>query len=156
MNNPEKEKDERRYFIDVRWYQEKGRSFAFIARSRMCQGCQRRVGKEETEVRVPVVDETSGKVVFEMRKIPYGEDPFTTIGTCCAKKQDFISVRWPLLEAIFRIFLANANQPLTADGVCQRLKEWMAHQDVRRDLSTAVIERLLENDTYYGIRPFVV
>jgi hypothetical protein len=41
--------------------------------------------------------------------------------THCAKEPDFISERTALVDAVFRIFLANGNTPLTPVELAERL-----------------------------------
>ena len=50
------------------------------------------------------------------------------------------------------LFLANANQPLTLEQVKERLGEWLGEASNYRDLSFKTIQRLLDNDCYYGFR----
>ena len=141
------------YFIDVSWFEENSRSFALIAQSRMCPSCRGRIGTEHQE-RVPVVDAQSGRVVFEVRQVPYGSNPLVIIRDCCSKAKGYITPEMPILEVIFRLFLANANQPLGLSDLYERLKEWMVSVGSSRDISPEVLKRLLDHDHYYGLRRF--
>ncbi|MBI4301636.1 MAG: hypothetical protein HY664_03435 [Chloroflexi bacterium] len=145
------EDNEPRYHIDLNWYEENHRSFPLLAQGRMCSACQQKLGVEE-EKQVPVVDAKSGRVVFETRKVPYGENPFLVIRDCCSKKGDYIISDMSLKEILFRIFLANANQPLTLEQIKERLKDWLNEATSYRDLSNRILQFLLDNDQYYGFR----
>jgi hypothetical protein len=57
----------------------------------------------------------------------------------------------PLLEVIFRLFLANGNQPLTPEELLQGLRKRRGEVPVA--LTPEALCQLLEKDSYYGIRP---
>ncbi|GAI07324.1 unnamed protein product, partial [marine sediment metagenome] len=42
-------------------------------------------------------------------------DLLTTIKDCCSKTPGFITDKLPILGSIFRLFLANGNQPLDVE-----------------------------------------
>jgi hypothetical protein len=59
----------------------------------------------------------------------------------------------PTLEAIFRIFLANANQPMTLEQVREQLAEWCPGGGCQwLLLPHDMLERLVLNDRHYGLR----
>ena len=129
MNNGEVKT---RYIIDLDWYQQAGRSFPVLAQSRLCSSCQKR------QTPVP------GRAITDL---------FQVIKDCCSKKEGFISPNLPLLEMIFRLFLANGDQPLELEQIQEQLKEWLGTFRDSRDLSIRVLERLIDNDDCYGLRP---
>ena len=139
-----------RYFIDFQWYEENNRSFSAFVQSRLCFSCQ---SKLETEVERSIPVETSdGKVVFETRRATYGDDLLAVIRDCCSQARDFIHPNLPVMEIVFRIFLANRNQPLTLEEIEERLGEKLAAADRPRTLSPEILQRMLDNDGYYGLR----
>ena len=75
-----------------------------------------------------------------------GEDPFDLIRDCCSKSGGFITPRLPILEAVFRLFLANGNQPMDLEQIKEKLKGWHA-----RATPPEAFERLLKSDRYYGL-----
>ena len=117
-----------RYFVDLNWYQEQGRSFAILAASRLCP-TSRKKEKSKSEAAL-------------MR----------TIKQCCSKREGFISSNMPLLEMVFRIFLANGNQPLKLGQIQEQLQK-LGDISGTRDLSIPRLKRILDNDQYYGLRP---
>lgn len=145
----EPEQSPTRYFVDLDWYEENQRSFFAMAQSRMCFACRKKVGEEE-ELSVSTFDEDKGTVIFKTVKRRYGDDPMATIGDCCSHKTEFITPALPLAEAIFRLFLACGNQPMTVEAVCQRLHESLPGDT--RDISVPAINRLLAKDQAYGFR----
>ena len=118
-----------RYFIDLDWYQEQERSFATLASSRLCPTSRK---KEKTK---------SEAVLLR------------AIKTCCSKRDGFITPNMPLLEMIFRLLLANGNQPLELGQMQEQLQKWLGDSSNARDLSVPKLKRILSNDKYYGLRP---
>ena len=117
------------YFIDMDWYQQKERSFATLAASRLCATSRK---KEKTK---------SEAVLLR------------AIRTCCSKRDGFITPNMPLLEMVFRIFLANGNQPLNMEQIQEQLQKWLGDSSNTRDFSIPKLKRILDNDRYYGLRP---
>ncbi len=62
----------------------------------------------------------------------------------CSLQRDYITPRTPLTDAIFRVFLANNNKPLTPNELGARLK---------RD-PVAILQILSGRQVYLGLRPY--
>jgi len=118
-----------RYFIDLDWYQQQERSFATLATSRLCAVSRK---KEKTK---------SEAVLLR------------TIRQCCSKRDGFITPNMPLLEMVFRLFLANGNLPLNLEQIQEQLQKWLGDSSNARDLSIPKLKRILDNDRYYGLKP---
>ncbi len=118
-----------RYFIDLDWYQQQERSFATLAASRLCPTSRK---KEKTKSEAALL---------------------RTIKQCCSKRDGFITPNMPLLEMIFRLLLANGNQPLELGQMQEQLQKWLGDTNNARDLSIPKLKRILDNDRYYGLRP---
>ena len=76
-------------------------------------------------------------------------DLLAAIKDCCSKIPGFISGELPILESIFRLFLANGNQPLDLEQLSQQLREWRGGDSYR--YSAEILSRLLESAQYYGL-----
>jgi hypothetical protein len=150
---PETETEPTRYYIDTGWYDQRNRSFRAMAQGRFCTACQAKVG-ESTQERVPTVDKKSSRVVYETRDVRYGEQPMQVIRTCCSKQRNYITPETPVLEAVFRVFLANGNQPATIERVREQLGDWISLRDRPHGYSAELIERLLLSDHRYGLCAF--
>ncbi len=118
-----------RYFIDLGWYQQQERSFATLAASRLCPTSRK---KEKTKSEAALL---------------------RTIKQCCSKRDGFITPNMPLLEMIFRLLLANGNQPLELGQMHEQLQKWLGDMNNSRDLSIPKLKRILDSDRYYGLRP---
>ena len=124
------EQTEPRWFIDLGWYEPNYRSFVTLAQGCLCSECRKRLKVEEGEV--PVAD------------------LLITIKDCCSDKPDFITGRLPIVESIFRFFLANGNQPLDLEELGKQLSERRGGDSYRT--STEILSRLLESDRCYGLK----
>ncbi|OGO04721.1 MAG: hypothetical protein A2Y60_03085 [Chloroflexi bacterium RBG_13_54_9] len=98
------------------------------------------------------IETGNGKVVFETRRVVYGDDPLALIRDCCSQASDFITPNLPVMEIVFRIFLANGNEPLTLEEIEERLEEKLAVADRLRTVPLETLQRMLDNDGYYGLR----
>lgn len=119
-----------RWFIDLDWYQRNNRSFPALAQERLCPKCRERL-------------KTQGKKEVSKAKL------FSSLRDCCSKTPGFITHKLPVLESIFRIFLANGNQPLDLEELQKQLNE--LHSEYT-NVSVEVLSRLLSRDQYYGLR----
>src|SRR5688500_16815098 len=118
----ESQSDER-YLINTDWYEHHNLSFNDVAQARFCPQCQGRLG-EDSEERYPVADKKTRRVTYEVRRVKYGSRPLTILRDCCSRRSGFISPDMPVLEAVFRILLANANQPMPLEHIRDQLREW--------------------------------
>jgi hypothetical protein len=146
------EESSAQYSVDVSWFEENTYSFDDFVQSRMCESCQGRLD-EEIEERFTVLDKKTGRASFEIRRTKYGSNPVRVIHDCCSKKRHYITPDMPTLEAVFRVFLANSNQPLTLGQVREQLAEWCPGGGCQwLLLPVEQLERLVLHDRYYGIR----
>lgn len=141
-----------RYYIDERWYTDHNKSFRTVAQARMCPQCQKKLGTEVQE-RVPTVD-ARGRVVYEMRAVPFASNPLAEIRKHCSKEPGYITAETPIAEAIFRVFLANGNQPTDLDGIIEQLSAYVPASDRPRAYAPETFARLLESSNQYGLRRF--
>ncbi|MFC1933348.1 hypothetical protein ACFLXU_07015 [Chloroflexota bacterium] len=120
-----------RWFIDLDWYQLNNRSFFILAQECLCPKCREQLRVNEKEI-------SDTKLLTAIKK-------------CCSKEPGFITGGLPILESIFRLFLANGNQSLNLEELGKQLSEWRGGNPYRT--SVEVLPRLLDSDRYYGIRP---
>jgi hypothetical protein len=144
----ETDSDSPRYAIDPGWLDQQGRSMRALAIKRFCAESRRRIG--EPIQRQQAQTNASGKVVFKTEESTYGDNPFDVIAECCALKPDYIHRQLPLMEMLFRLFLASGNAPLTIEELQLKLQEH--YIDAVRDLSERTLQRMLDSDDFYGIQ----
>jgi len=119
-----------RWFIDLDWYQQNNRSFFILARCYLCPKCRKRLQEEIS-----------------------ADELLTAIKGCCSKTPGFITDKLPILESIFRLFLANGNQALDVEELGKQLREWCGVDTYRT--SAEVLSHLLKDEQYYGIRQVI-
>jgi hypothetical protein len=119
-----------RWFIDLDWLEQNNRSFFALAQGCLCPRCRERLEVSKGEISAA--------------------DLLATIKGCCSRTPGFVTDRSPILESIFRIFLANGNQPLDLEELGKHLAERRGG-DAQRT-SAEVLSRLLGNERYYGLR----
>jgi len=137
MENKDREE---RYAIDLNWYQTKGRSFALISLTRMCE--QHQAAMESQSLPTDEA-ELSANIASIL----------STIRDCCSQRGDFITPFTPLAEAIFRLFLANNGEPLSIAEIQAGLNERMGYSVVATKATPEVIRRLLEKGRHYRYYP---
>lgn len=144
--------EEIRYFVDPQWYEERAMVFSVVAQGRLCYSCAGKLGSF-VEERYPVIDPKTKRVTFEFRRVPYAANPLPIIRDCCSRARDYITPETPLLEAIFRVFLANGNQPMTVAAVREHLLTYLPEMAaLRSDYPVEMLERLIRADRAYGLR----
>ena len=118
------------WFIDLDWYQPNNRSFFTLAGNCLCPKCRQQLKVEGGEVSAT--------------------DLVTAVKDCCSREPGFITGETPILESIFRFFLATGNQPLNLEELGRQLSEWRGGDSYRS--SVKILSRLLESDQCYGLR----
>ena len=119
------------YFIDPARAETERRSLPVLIANRLCYMC--RQGFEDAEIIVADPQDFIDLIVGH-----------------CASEQDFLLPDTPMKEAIFRVLLGNANDPMTAEQISGVLSsKW----PMTRITSPEVIQRLLDNSAYYCMAP---
>jgi len=119
-----------RWSIDLDWYQKKNRSLPTVTQSCLCPKCANQLKAKGKEISM--------------------NDLLSKIKDCCSRTPDFINGQSPILESIFRLFLANGNQPLDLEELGKQLSEWRGGDTYHA--SPEILLRLLKSDQYYGLR----
>lgn len=119
------------WFIDLNWYSEHGRSVSALLRGCLCDDCRQKLSKE-------------GNPTSETELI-------RRIRECCQQSAGFITAQMPVMESLFRLFMAGGNEPMTVAEMGRQLSERRGGDLYRT--SEEVLLRLLKNDRYYGFRP---
>jgi len=122
---------EQRWAINLEWLRKNNRSFTAMVKSSLCPKCRKKLKVDNVEAKV--------------------NDLFKAIKTCCSKSVDFITPTLPIHESVFRIFLANGNQPLTLEELGSQLNQRRGIDTYRT--SVQILSRLLKNDQHYGLQP---
>lgn len=127
-----------RFHIDFNWWQLRDRDWRVFLQGLLCPEHQLAFADLPDDHLVDFVDPMTAEVqrVDGLQHI---------LITHCAKRNDFISPRTTLVDAIFRIFLANGNVPMTSVELAQISGR-----------SPDLILRVLTGETIYrGLRPIM-
>jgi hypothetical protein len=124
------------YHIDFDWWGQNDREWRIHLRSSLCLEHQEKFASLTGDEKVDWVDPETGEVqrVDGLQHILISH---------CAQTSDFITERTSLVEAIFRLFLANGNIHMTPEELGERLNRPAA--TILRTLSGVRV--------YKGIRP---
>ena len=116
--------------ISPEWFQKNSRALLPVVREYLCPKCAGNLAKKKKNNSTDAV--------------------MSAIHNCCSRSPDFINDRLPVLESIFRLFLANGNQPLGVEELGRQLIELRSGDSYRT--SPEILSRILKNDTYYGLQ----
>ncbi len=125
-----------RFHIDFDWWSKNDRDWRVYLRTNLCPQHQKLFESMEVEEKVDWVDPHTGEVqpVDGIQHI---------LITHCAKQPDFIHMHSALVDATFRVFLANGNTAMTAVELGERLG---------KDPVT-ILKTLTGGRVYKGLRP---
>ncbi|MCC7353172.1 MAG: hypothetical protein IT330_05380 [Anaerolineae bacterium] len=126
-----------KFHIDMDWWAESGKDFRIFLRSQLCPRCQERFASHVATEMVDWVDP-------ETAEVKRTDALWQCLRTECANEPDYISERLPLVAAVFRVFLANDNKPLTPQELYQHIP-WKLPETILRTLAGSQV--------YLGIRP---
>lgn len=125
------------WHIDFDWWSETDSNWRVFLFDFLCGKHQKDFQGKDDSVKVDAVHPETAEVK--------SVDGFLfTLMNHCAKQPDFISDAMPLVARIFRIFLANGNQPLSSEQLAE-----IARRPARTILAT-----LAGPQVYKGIRQY--
>ena len=125
-----------KFHIDFDWWQQKGGNLRVYLQSQLCPECRDKYANSPPE-EIDRVSLDTG----EVRRV---DELWHVIRTHCSQQADYITEHTPLTTAIFRIFLANDNTPLTPSGL---------HQILGRKSPEIILRTVGGRQIYMGIRP---
>lgn len=127
-----------KFHIDMEWWEkQEGRDLRLHIREALCDECREALGTHENLENVDWVDEDTGEVTRV-------DALWHSIRTCCSLKRDYITPTTPIVEAVFRTFLANGNKPLSMKELYELLD---------RRPPEVLLRMFTAGPVYMGIRP---
>lgn len=125
------------FHIDYEWWDRQGLDIGVELRSHLCKEHRQAFGEELTaEEEIDWIDQRTG----EVRRVNGLQH---VLHVHCSKQPDYLSDSIPIVDAVFRVFLARGNQPMTPEelgGVTGRYPE-------------RILRTLGGRQIYKGIRP---
>ena len=126
---------EKLYNIKVEDFESKGYSFSYSLYNRMSEE-----GKNEADNLFDGIP-TDISLASEFMKI---------ISEKCSKNDQYVLPGTAISEAIFRILIANQNQPMSILDIHSKLANVWSSVIYLKNLSETVVIRVLEGDNLYG------
>jgi hypothetical protein len=126
-----------KFHIDFNWWDRADRELDVYLRSHLCPEHQQAYADMEGDVMVDTVHPETAEVT-RVLGIQH------TLRTHCALQDDYLTPQTTLVNAVFRVFLANGNAPLSPEELGVKLAR--PAQMILRTLSSQRV--------YKGIRPF--
>ncbi|HEX7973938.1 MAG TPA: hypothetical protein VF498_05990 [Anaerolineales bacterium] len=127
-----------RYHIDFDWWQKNDRDWRVYLRNSLCEEHQKAFADLPENEKVDWVDPDTAEVqlVDGLQHV---------LMTHCAKQEGFVTGQMALVDAIFRLFLANGNTPLTPAELAERLGKQ----------PLVVLKTISGMRVYKGLRPLM-
>jgi len=127
------------FHIDMTWWRDNDRDIRVYLRELLCDECAPDYTGGNAQKEIDWVDEQTG----EVKRV---DGLWHASRTCCGLKADYISPSTPVIDAVFRTFVANGNAPLTVNELYEILD--------RRPPAT-LLRILTANRVYMGIKPIL-
>jgi hypothetical protein len=124
------------FHIDFDWWKQNERDWHVFLRTLLCPEHQESLATLEEGQMIDWVDENTA----EVRPVDGIQH---ALMSHCARQPEFLTSHTALVEAVFRIFLVNGNQPMSAEDISQRL-----NRPANTILATLAGPRI-----YKGLRP---
>lgn len=128
---------ETKFQIDYDWWDRADRDLEIYLHSHLCPEHKEAFADAKADALVDNVDPETAEVT----KVPGIQN---ILITHCAQQPDYITRQTTLVNAVFRIFLANGNTPLTARELGERLGRQ----------PNMVLRTFSSPRVYKGIRPY--
>jgi hypothetical protein len=125
------------FHIDFEWWKKNERDWHVYMRSLLCAEHQETFADLEQGQTIDWVDPATA----EVKPV---EGVQNALMTHCVKQPDFLTLQTALVEAVFRLFLANGNVPMSSQDLSARLQ---------RPAET-ILRTLAGPRVYKGIRPY--
>ncbi len=126
-----------KFRIDFTWWEKQNKDIRVFMRELLCPESLEVITAGPDDQTVDMVD----PVTAEVTRV---DALWEAIRSCCSQKPDYITADTPILDSIFRVFLATGNQPLSIRELHERLGK--SSPDV-------ILRILTRGQVYMGIKP---
>ncbi|NLE77019.1 MAG: hypothetical protein GX605_09770 [Chloroflexi bacterium] len=137
MSNWAKPSVDTKFQIDFDWWKKRNLNFRLDLYGQMCEECRAKYPDYKETQLVDWVDPETA----EVRQV---DALWQSLMTCCRNKPDYIADHTPLATAVFRVFLANGNTPLSPREL---------HEALGRRTPELILKTIGGRQVYLGIRP---
>lgn len=126
-----------KFHIDFSWWEKQNKDIRVFMRELLCPECFEAATAAPDRQMVDMVDPDTAEVTQV-------DALWEAIRACCSLKPGYIAADTPILDSIFRVFIANGNRPLSIRELHERLDKKPA--DV-------MLRLLTRGQVYMGIKP---
>lgn len=126
------------FHIDYHWWEKEGRDLRAYLLSQMPPDMRDAYASLDENTLIDTVDPNTGEVKQQ-------DGLLVSLQNAAKRQADFVNIHTSIIDAVFRTFLVNDNQPLTVRELASILN---------RDASL-ILRTLSGGQVYKGIRPFV-
>jgi hypothetical protein len=124
------------FWVDYGWWDRKGLQINMEQRAHLCPEHQEIFGEHYDTEKIDWVDAHTGEV-SQVDGLQHA------LQIHCSKQPDYINDSLSMIDAVFRVFLANGNTPLN----CKQLSSIIGHPPEK------ILRTLSGRQVYKGIRP---
>lgn len=128
------------FHIDFDWWERHGREYRVYLRSHLCDEHQSDFGSEDD-----AYDRMLDWVNLHTAQVSRIDHIEYTLRSHCARQPEFLTKTTSMVDAVFRVFIANGNQPLTVSELATRIG--------REGGARTVLLTLAGRRVYNGLRP---
>jgi hypothetical protein len=126
-----------KFHIDFDWWKQREENFRVCLWSHLCTECQTVYESYQGTEEIDWVDPDTAEVTRV-------DALWHSLQTCCSKKLNFITDQTPFIDAIFRVFLANGNTPLSPLEM---------YDFIGKRSPSTILRMLTRGDIHRGIKP---
>ena len=124
------------FHIDFAWWEHNDRDWHVFLRSLLCPEHQLLLGEAPEDAMIDSIDPGTGEVT-PVNGIQHA------LMNHCAVQPDFVSEHTTMVEAVFRVFLVNGNQAMSAEELSRKLNR----------SAQILLKTLTGPRVYRGLRP---
>ena len=125
------------FCVDFDWWQKNDNNWRISLRDMLCPEHQEAMAEMEEDHLIDWIDPQTGEVT-ELEGLQ------TLLINHCAKQEGFLDIHTALVEAVFRVLLANGNKPMTPIEL----------GDVLNRPAETILKTLAGMRVYKGIKPY--
>ena len=126
-----------KFHIDFDWWERKEGDLRIYLQSHLCSECKAIYTNHRGNREVDWIDPDTAEVTRV-------DALWQSLRTHCSERPDYITKNTPLTDAVFRVFLANGNEPLSAKELREILGKYTPE---------VILRTLGGRRVYKGIRP---
>ncbi len=126
-----------KFHIDFDWWKQREENFRVYLWSHLCADCQAVYESYRGTEEIDWIDPDTAEVTRV-------DALWHSLQTCCSRKSDFITDQTPVIDAIFRAFLANGNTPLSPLEI---------YDIIGKRSPSTILRMLARGDIHRGIKP---